>query len=59
MAQDQDLSVPVPLPPDAGISFGQRLWSEECALADAIEGRLLDDRQIEYRFSNGRRFLAE
>lgn len=56
---EQDLSVPVPLPPDAGISFGQRLWSDECAIADAIEGRPLDERQLEYRFSNGRRFLAE
>lgn len=53
----EDQNVPIPLPPGSGISFSQRLWSVEVALAAAIDGQVLDTKEVAYEFSNGRRFL--
>ncbi len=52
----EDPNVPIKLPPGSGISFSQRPWSEEVALAAAVEGLPLDPREPTYEFSNGRRF---
>lgn len=54
----EDPDVPITLPPGAGISFSQRLFSEEVGLATAMDGQALDPRETTYEFSNGRRFLS-
>lgn len=45
-----------PLPP--GVSVTERLWSEECAIADAGSpmGSLDPSKEPGYEFSNGRDF---
>lgn len=53
----EDPTVPIALPPGAGISFSQRLFSEEIAMADAMGGQTLDTKETAYEFSNGRRFV--
>ena len=53
----EDQTVPITLPPGAGISFSQRLFSEEVAIAAAMEGQPIDTRDPAYEFSNGRRFV--
>jgi len=50
---------PIALPAASGLSFSQRLWSEEVALATAREGVPIDSREPSYEFSNGRKFLAD
>lgn len=47
-----------PLPP--GISVTERLWSEECAIADADSpmGGLSPDNMPGYEFSNGVKFKS-
>lgn len=54
----EDPTVPITLPPGSGISFTQRLFSEEVGLAAAMDGQSLDPRETTYEFSNGRRFLS-
>ena len=49
--------VPIVFPPGSGISASQRLFSEEVALADAINGTQVQGKEYVYLFSNGRKFL--
>jgi hypothetical protein len=39
-----------------GTSASQRLFSEEVGIAAASEGQILDNKDVAYEFSNGRRF---
>ena len=45
-----------PMNQPGGPTFSQRLWSEEVAIARAIGGEPLDNRDDAYVFSNGRTF---
>lgn len=48
----------LPLPGANGVSYSQRLWSEEVAIAASMGGEPLvnDNRQPGYLFSNGTKF---
>ena len=47
----------LPQPGVNGVSYSQRLWSEEVAIAAAMDGQpLTDSRQPGYLFSNGTTF---
>ena len=49
-----DETLPLNIP--GGPTFSQRLWSEEVAIARANGGEPLDNREVGYEFSNGRKF---
>lgn len=52
-----DSSQYVPQPGVNGVSYSQRLWSEEVAIAASLAGEpITDTRQPGYEFSNGTRF---
>ena len=40
----------------APVQFKTRLWSQECAIADAVSGEPLPPQPYVYEFSNGRKF---
>lgn len=46
----------LPRPGVNGVSYGQRLWSEEVAIAASMGGEPLTRPEPGYEFSNGRRF---
>lgn len=56
----EDPNVPIALPPGSGISFSQRLFSDEVGLAEEMGGQSLDldRREVTYEFSGCRRFLS-
>jgi hypothetical protein len=47
---------PITLPPGANVSFSQRLFSEEVAMANAAGGIVEGEPNPVYVFSNGRKF---
>jgi hypothetical protein len=53
-----DETIPLIFPPELGISASQRLWSEEVALAITRDGEPIDQLEVAYEFSNGRRFYS-
>ena len=48
----------LPLPGKNGVSYSQRLWSEEVAIAASMNGDPLTGPEPGYEFSNGTKFAS-